>query len=96
MIREKVKKAVLDRKKIAPYKIPLKPPFKVGILGADVQDPNAFGEDRDFWKAVMKSLETIFHYEYVRQNPWPTMSRGPMLNKHQLAISKDKIEIKLT
>jgi hypothetical protein len=92
MIREKVKKAVLDRKRIKPFKIPVKPPFKVGILGSDVQDPDAYGADRDFWRAVMKSLETIFHYEYVRKNPWPTMPRGPMLNKHQLKVQEQKYE----
>jgi D-amino peptidase len=88
LIRGKVKTAIGRIEKIRPFKIPAKAPFKVGVLGSDLQDPDAAGIDDDFWNAVMKSLETIFHYEYARMTPWPVMPRGPMLNKHQLAKQK--------
>lgn len=90
LIKRKVAKAVKNIKRIKPYKIPAKPPYKVNILGSDVQDPNAIVTKDSLWDAVMGSLETIFHYELVRKSPWPMMPRGPMLNKHQLMVRKKK------
>jgi len=84
LIKEGVAKALRRLDQIKPCALPVKPPYKVGILGSDHQDPAAIVTSDSFWEAVMGALETIYHYELVRQEPWPIMPRGPMLNKHQL------------
>ncbi|MFH0911668.1 MAG: M55 family metallopeptidase [Planctomycetota bacterium] len=85
LIRSGVARALRRLKEIRPYKLPFPPPYEVGVLGSDYQDPRAIGRSNDFWEAVMQVLETIYYYDYARQDPWPLMHRGgPILNRHVL------------
>lgn len=90
MIKTGVKRAIARLNEIKPYKLPCPPPYKVNILGSDYQDPNAIAINADFPAAVMKTLESIFHYELPRQTPWPMMPRGVMKNKHQLIAEQNR------